>query len=161
MLQCFQRVFESKDVGQPGVSVTEDFEIEMRLEIKVCLNTQDVICTRLLLQEDDETATNGYTYCPVETNCFRLRKDRQRRIIVVIRQTQGPRSLTVGNCFGVLLAPGRYLRESDMQLLDTHDFKRLESAYEIIAPWSPRAQNFEVLNIETPKGKQLEAVKEF
>ncbi|KAI6229680.1 hypothetical protein M3Y99_01143000 [Aphelenchoides fujianensis] len=136
MLQCFQRVFESSCPTAAGTSVSEDHEFEMRLEIR-----------------EDDDVQNGYAYCPVETNCFKLRKDRQRRIVAVVEHVGGPRELHVRNVFGVLLAAGRYLRESDMQLLDRHQFKRIDDtrAYEIHASWNPRARGFEVLNIETPK----------
>ncbi|KAI6173187.1 hypothetical protein M3Y98_01055300 [Aphelenchoides besseyi] len=108
-------------------------------------------CTSAQVEDDD--VQNGYSYCPVETNCFKLRKDRKRRVVAVVEHIDGPRELHVRNVFGVLLAAGRYLRESDMQLLDTQHFKRIGNsrAYEIQAPWNPRARNFEVLNIETPK----------
>ncbi|CAD5234344.1 unnamed protein product [Bursaphelenchus xylophilus] len=136
MLQCFQRVFESKNPTAPGVSFEEEHEFDMFLEIK---------------EEDDNGS--GFTFCPVETNCFKFRKDRKRKFVAVIKQTKGPRDLCIRKCFGFLLAAGRYLRESDMQLLDSQESQQLDNntVFQIEAPWNPRARNFEVLNIETPK----------
>ncbi|KAI6192108.1 hypothetical protein M3Y97_00300800 [Aphelenchoides bicaudatus] len=136
MLQCFHTVFASKCPNGPSTSINEAFEFEMRLEIR---------------EADD--VENGYSYCPVETNCFKLRKDRKRRVVAVLKQMQGPRDIRIRKCFGVLLAAGRYLRESDLQLLDSQEFKQVgeSNEYEISAPWNPRARNFEVLNIETPR----------
>lgn len=98
---------------------------------------------------------NGHIFSPVETNCFKFRKDRKRHIVAVIKQVSGPRNLSIRKCFGVLLAAGRYLRQSDMQLLDSQQCQQLDNstAFQVEAPWNPRARNFEVLNIETPKGK--------
>lgn len=119
MLQCLHKVFASKCPNGPSTSVNEEFEFEMRLEIR----------------EEDDVVENGYRHCPVETNCFKLRKDRKRRVIATLKQTKGPRSIRIRKCFGVLLAAGRYLRESDLQLLDSQEFKYIEesNAYEIQA----------------------------
>ncbi|CAD5229473.1 unnamed protein product [Bursaphelenchus okinawaensis] len=136
MLQCFQKVFESKNPSAPGVSYEEEHEFSMYLEVK---------------EDDDNEA--GFIFSPVETNCFKFRKDRKRKFVAVIKQTKGPRDLCIRKCFGFLLAAGRYLRESDMQLLDSQESQQLDNntVYQVEAPWNPRARNFEVLNIETPK----------
>lgn len=55
---------------------------------------------------------------PQEKNCFKLRRGREKRIIVVLQQVSGPRVLVVAKCFGLLLAAGRNVRQSDMHLLD-------------------------------------------
>jgi hypothetical protein len=106
------------DENVPCTSISEEHEFEMRLEIR---------------EEDD--VENGFNYCPVDTNCFKLRKDRRREVVAVLKQTKGPRSIKIRKCFGVLLAAGRYLRESDLQLLDSQSFKYIEETneYEIRA----------------------------
>jgi hypothetical protein len=71
----------------PGTE--EDYQFEAFLEIK------------------EEDGKKGYTLCAVEKNCFKLRRDREKRVVVVIRQVSGPRSLAVKKCFGLLL--GMYL----------------------------------------------------
>uniref|UniRef100_A0AC35G681 PID domain-containing protein n=1 Tax=Panagrolaimus sp. PS1159 TaxID=55785 RepID=A0AC35G681_9BILA len=117
----------------PGTE--EDYQFEAFLEIK------------------EEDGKKGYTLCAVEKNCFKLRRDREKRVVVVIRQVSGPRSLAVKKCFGLLLAPGRNLREADMHLLDIESDVAGEGNrnYMIEGIWNPGLQNFEVLNSETPK----------
>lgn len=72
MLQCFHRVFASKCPNGPSTSVNEEHEFEMSLEIR---------------EEGD--VEHGFSYCPVEGNCFKLRKDRRRRVVAVLKQVKG------------------------------------------------------------------------
>uniref|UniRef100_A0A7E4ZY60 PID domain-containing protein n=1 Tax=Panagrellus redivivus TaxID=6233 RepID=A0A7E4ZY60_PANRE len=117
------------------MGIEEEYQFEAFLELK------------------EEDAKKGFMLCPVERNCFKLRRDRERRVVVVIRQVSGPRPLAVKKCFGLLLAPGRNLREADMHLLDIESDTPGEGnrTYMIEGLWHPTAQNFEVLNTETPK----------
>jgi hypothetical protein len=97
--------------------------------------------------------------CPVEKNCLKLRRDREKRVVVILRQISGPRHLKVKKCFGLLLAAGRNLRESDMHLLDMKSESEGQSnarVYIVEAMWHPTAHSFEVLNTETPKGKRAQ-----
>uniref|UniRef100_A0A915EUV2 Rab-GAP TBC domain-containing protein n=1 Tax=Ditylenchus dipsaci TaxID=166011 RepID=A0A915EUV2_9BILA len=107
----------SEYVPQPGLE--EDYEFEAFLEIK------------------EEDSKKGFIVCPVEKNCFKMRRDREKR-----------------KCFGLLLAAGRNLRQADMHLLDMQSMSEGQhnaQVYIVEALWNPSAQNFEVLNTETPK----------
>lgn len=117
----------------------------------------------ILCFQESEGSSKGYSVCPLEKNCFKLRRDRDKLVVVVLRQTRGERHLKVKKCFGLLLAAGRNLRDEDMHLLDVitafeagnqcHKFNQHNfPAYTVEARWDPSAQNFEVLNTETPKG---------
>ncbi|KAI1709246.1 rab-GTPase-TBC domain-containing protein [Ditylenchus destructor] len=140
-LLCFANAFRNNEPpnstgpsDQPGVE--EDYQFEAFLEIK------------------EEDAKKGFTVCPVERNCFKLRRDREKRVVIVLRQTTGPRPLNVKKCFGLLLAAGRNLRQADMHLLDMQSMSEGQpnsGVYVVEAAWNPSAQNFEVLNTETPK----------
>ncbi|KHN76427.1 Rab GTPase-activating protein 1-like [Toxocara canis] len=105
------------------------------------------------LEMKEEDPKKGFTICPQEKNCFKLRRDREKRVVVVLQQTAGPKVLSVKKCFGMLLAAGRNLRQSDMHLLDMQSMGRGNDSrtYIIEAIWDPHAQNFEVLNTETPR----------
>lgn len=105
------------------------------------------------LEMREEDPKKGYTICPQEKNCFKLRRDREKRVVVVLQQTAGPKILAVKKCFGLLLAAGRNLRQSDMHLLDMQSMGRGNDSrtYIIEAIWDPHAKNFEVLNTETPR----------
>ncbi|VDM09889.1 unnamed protein product [Wuchereria bancrofti] len=91
-----------------------------------------------------------------------MRRDREKRVIVVLQQTHGRRVLTVrklcyvyisSRCFGLLLGAGRNLRHNDMHLLDMQSMGRGNDSktYIIEALWDPHLQNLEVLNTETPR----------
>uniref|UniRef100_A0A0N5BD75 PID domain-containing protein n=1 Tax=Strongyloides papillosus TaxID=174720 RepID=A0A0N5BD75_STREA len=114
----------------------EDYEFESFLDI----------C------EDD--GNGGFQPCPQEKNCFRLRRDRIKRIIIVIKQTKGPKFIKIKSCFGLLLAAGRNLKGSDMQLMDMLSLgpvPQSKHTYVIEGLWNPSTENFEVLNTETPR----------
>uniref|UniRef100_A0AC34Q875 PID domain-containing protein n=1 Tax=Panagrolaimus sp. JU765 TaxID=591449 RepID=A0AC34Q875_9BILA len=104
----------------------------------------------LEMKEEDK---KGFTICPMEKNCLKLRRDREKRVVVVIRQVNGPRPLYVKKCFGLLLAPGKNVREADMHLLDIENDVSGENnrTYTIEGLWNPINPQFEVLNTETPK----------
>ncbi|CAK5005711.1 unnamed protein product [Meloidogyne enterolobii] len=57
---------------------------------------------------------NDGSYIDTEQQGFFMRRDRDKLVLVMLKQTAGPRHLRVKNCFGMLLAPGRNLRQSDM-----------------------------------------------
>ncbi|VDP18568.1 unnamed protein product [Heligmosomoides polygyrus] len=65
--------------------------------------------------------------------------------------------LTVTKCFGMLLAAGRNLRHSDMQLLELETMGpgAVPSTYLINAIWDPRIHIFDVLNTETPRESRV------
>lgn len=43
----------------------------------------------------EEDPKKGFTFCPQEKNCFKLRRDREKRVFVVLQQTSGPKPLIV------------------------------------------------------------------
>ncbi|VDM96877.1 unnamed protein product [Thelazia callipaeda] len=105
------------------------------------------------LEMREEDSKKGHIICPQEKNCFKLRRDREKRVVVVLQQTRGERILIVKKCFGLLLGAGRNLRHSDMHLLDMQSMGRGNDAktYIVEAVWDPHLQNLEVLNTETPR----------
>uniref|UniRef100_A0A0R3PEK7 Rab-GAP TBC domain-containing protein n=1 Tax=Angiostrongylus costaricensis TaxID=334426 RepID=A0A0R3PEK7_ANGCS len=103
--------------------------------------------------QENEGSHNSphWVLCPQQNNTLKLRRDRQKRIIV-----SGP-PLTVTKCFGMLLAAGRNLRHSDMQLLELESMGpgANPSVYVINAIWDPRVHVFDVLNTETPRDSRV------
>ena len=87
-----------------------------------------------------------------------MRRDREKRVVIMLKQTAGPRHLRVRNCFGLLLAPGRNLRQSDMHLLEMQsaaEGQQNANVFVVQARWDPSALNFEVLNTETPRDSRV------
>uniref|UniRef100_A0A915NWP7 Rab-GAP TBC domain-containing protein n=1 Tax=Meloidogyne floridensis TaxID=298350 RepID=A0A915NWP7_9BILA len=101
---------------------------------------------------------NDGSYIDIEQQGFFMRRDRDKLVLVMLKQTAGPRHLRVKNCFGMLLAPGRNLRQSDMHLLEMKSAGQGQHnprVYVIEARWNPGAWNFEVLNTETPRDTRV------
>ncbi|UJR10785.1 hypothetical protein I4U23_014972 [Adineta vaga] len=94
-----------------------------------------------------------------EKNVFRLRKDIRKNVTVALHQIRGF-PLIIERCFGMLLAQGRNVRASDMQLLDLESMGKSEDGryYMVRGNWDPLARGFKELthlNEETPKGARV------
>ncbi|CAJ0583037.1 unnamed protein product, partial [Mesorhabditis spiculigera] len=143
-LYCFSQAFTNKetDASSPGDGSQLEFKFEAFLEIR---------------EEDTVGKETQFTLCSQQSNTFKLRRDRKKKLVVHLKQASG-RCLTIKKCFGMLLAAGRNLRHSDMQLLgmesmapSPHD----PSVYMVSALWDPKESNFEVLNTETPRDTRV------
>ena len=55
-------------------------------------------------------------------------------------------SLKVDRCFGMLVSPGRNVRHSDMQLLESVKMGQSGAQWAIQGSWDPREAAFAVLN---------------
>ncbi|CAF3473913.1 unnamed protein product [Rotaria socialis] len=94
-----------------------------------------------------------------EKNVFNLRKNVRKSVTVTLQQIRGS-PLNIERCFGLLLAQGRNVRASDMQLLDLETMgKSDDNRYYIVRGyWNPLARSFKhltYLNEETPKGARI------
>ncbi|CAB3410123.1 unnamed protein product [Caenorhabditis bovis] len=111
----------------------------------------------LEIRENDGTAQNPvWKLCPQHNGVFKLRRDRAKKLIIQLKQTSGF-LLTVTKCFGMLLAAGRNLRHSDLQLLEMekNEFEPDTTIFVIESNWDPRTHMFEVLNTETPRDTRV------
>ncbi|CAI2355522.1 unnamed protein product [Caenorhabditis sp. 36 PRJEB53466] len=138
-LYSFSHAFSNKDCD-PELNRLQ-FQFESTLEI----------------QENDGTMANpNWKLCPQHNGVFRVRRDREKKIIVHLKQITGF-LLNIKKCFGMLLAAGRNLRHSDLQLLEmARNETSFDSAVFLIeANWDPRVHMFEVLNTETPRDTRV------
>ncbi|XP_058839082.1 rab GTPase-activating protein 1-like isoform X1 [Topomyia yanbarensis] len=137
--------------------------------------------------EIKEKEKSGYTTVPRDAkSSFRLRCNTDKEVCIVVKQVPSELypSLFIERCFGVLLSPGKIVRQADMQLLDmvnmgyvkpestlvqsnpmTASITSLSAAstisqlpYQIRAEWKANDKAFEQLNTETQKKSLTVAV---
>ena len=79
-------------------------------------------------------------------------------VISLGQVTDNLTSLQVDRCFGMLVSPGRNVRHSDMQLLESVKMGQspAQSQWTIQGCWDPREAAFAVLNQET--GPEIQSV---
>ncbi|GJQ88093.1 hypothetical protein Trydic_g13105 [Trypoxylus dichotomus] len=112
----------------------------------------------LEIKEDDGKGT--FSTVPKDRSGFKLRVNLEKQLCLSIRQVSdnGPQ-LSIERYFGVLVAAGRHVRHSDMQLLEMdktgpnyNSNNTIDRNCTIIsASWDPTESAFEALNTETPK----------
>lgn len=113
------------------------------------------------LQIREKLAKTSYSTVTRDRSGFKLRCNTDKELTISVNQTPPPNLpiLFIERCFGVLLTPGKLLRQSDMQLLDIVSVGYSEnpstnpttSPYVIRAECKANDKNFEQLNIETAK----------
>ncbi|NP_001360743.1 Rab GTPase-activating protein tbc-11 [Caenorhabditis elegans] len=138
-LYSFSYAFSNKNVSSESNRL--EFQFESILEVK---------------ENDGTVEKPSWKLCPQHNGVFKVRRDREKKIVVQLRQIDGF-LLNIKKCFGMLLAAGRNLRHSDLQLLEMdRNATGTDSAVFVIeANWDPRVHMFEVLNTETPRDTRV------
>ncbi|ODN05350.1 Rab GTPase-activating protein 1 [Orchesella cincta] len=141
VFSSFARAFEStkKRIENNIVESQENFVFEVSLEIK----------------EDD--GKGHYGPAPRDKGFFKIRSCVPKQIWLTIYQIPDTaRELNVERCFGLLLSPGRHVRNSDMQLVETISWSIGSTnygrrSYVVGGVWDTNDPAFESLNQETAK----------
>lgn len=130
----------------------------------------------LEIKEDD--GKGNFTAVGKDKNGFKLKVNVDKQLAISIRQVSdnGPQ-LVIERCFGVLIAAGRHVRHSDMQLLEMDEKPSQMSTANSTGPisggatgsttstgayctvihaaWDPTEPSFEPLNQETAQSKDV------
>lgn len=132
------------------------------------------------LEIREKVAKNSYAPVPRDRGTFKLRANTDKEVYITVKQTPSTvlQPLFIDRCFGVLLSPGKLVRQADMRLIDMISMGYVQQSassnnsstggggsgdapppitplclnpYHIQAEWKTSEKAFEQLNVETSK----------
>lgn len=154
--KAFQRVPRSMSTMSSSVTSGGDLmsaSITTNCDARTLMHVFEV---NLEIKEEDVKGSRSAV--GKDKNGFRLKVNAEKEICISIRQVSdnGPH-LFIERCFGILVAAGKHVKHSDMQLLEMKEqgasgaTSHERNCTTVSADWDPTEDTFEPLNVETPK----------
>ncbi|KAK6641121.1 hypothetical protein RUM44_012823 [Polyplax serrata] len=142
--KAFQRISTSVTTSlmqSDGGKNVQVFVFEVTMEIK------------------EEDGRGGFSTVPKDRNCFKLRVNLEKLLCLTVRRVStNDKLLEIERCFGVLVSPGRNVKQSDMQLLEMESVSSGNGENLVVlisGQWNPLEPAFKLLNVETPRDSKI------
>lgn len=123
ILACFQKAFQHYPPSMT-CSITSAMDSNMINSVTSDLSGNPLNTAgyefNVSLEIREKVAKNSYTAVPRDRMGFKLRANTDKEVRITVKQTPSSvlQPLLIERCFGVLLSPGKLVRQADMQLID-------------------------------------------